>query len=106
LSHGEACSHEFFEFKVPQIDPPEQANYDYWVTPWLSPHCPAASGEYYSRMTDHQAAWSSWVWNPNLLQPGPSTWTMLPAHTWVEIIHQAYYMDGTATWMYPAAIIS
>ncbi len=31
---------------------------------------------------------------------------MLPAHTWVEIIHQAYYMDGTATWMYPAAIIS
>lgn len=65
--------------------------------PQMSTHCPTSPGQYYSVMTDHQDMWSTWIWNPNLAQPAS---TSLPGGTWVEIIHQAYFMDGDGTWMY------
>merc|ERR1719329_192562 len=56
-----------------------------------------STGQYYSTMTDHQDKWSTWIWNTNLAQPASGD---LPGNTWVEIIHQSYYMDGDATWLY------
>lgn len=67
--------------------------------PTMSTCCPTTTGQYYSTMTDHQNTWSTWIWNTNLAEPEP-TGSGLPADTWVEIIHQAYSMDGDATWMY------
>lgn len=66
--------------------------------PPLSDDCPSKPGEFYSTMTDHQDEWSLWIWNPALAQP--STIGSLPANTWVEVIHQSYFMDGSATWLY------
>lgn len=63
----------------------------------LSDGCPSNAGEYYSTMTDHQADFSVWIWNPVLAHPET---TSLPSSTWVEFIHQRYFMDGDATWMY------
>jgi len=69
----------------------------------MNTHCPTKAGEYYSIMTDHQDAWSSWIWNPNLIEPAATSIQKgLPSDYWVEIIHQAYPMDGHATWMYYA----
>jgi len=65
-----------------------------------SSSCPSKDGQYYSLMTDHQNPWSTWVWNPNLQQPQAYAATGLPGDHWVEILHQAYSMDGAATWMY------
>jgi len=50
-------------------------------------------------MTDHQESWSTWIWNPNLAQPASKD---LPGHTWVEVIHQHFIGDVTATWLYYA----
>lgn len=70
--------------------------------PTMSCHCPTAVGQYYDKMTDHQDAYSTWIWNSNLAQPQAAGTNGLPENYWVEIIHQAYFMDGDATWLYYA----
>lgn len=67
--------------------------------PAMSSHCPTSPGQYYSTMTDHQESWSTWIWNPNLAQPASKD---LPGHTWVEVIHQRFWVDFSITWLYYA----
>jgi len=42
-----------------------------------------------------------WIYNPNLQHPQPMN-QGLPKNTWVEVLHNAFYMDGDATWFYYA----
>jgi len=67
--------------------------------PTMTTHCPTSTGQYYATMTDHQESWSTWIWNQNLVQPASGD---LPGHTWVEVIHQPYFWDLSATWLYYA----
>merc|ERR1719199_564664 len=42
-----------------------------------------------------------WIYNP-LLEHPQARGSGLPANTWVEVIHNAFSMDGDATWFYYA----
>jgi len=71
--------------------------------PALRDDCPESTGDFYATMTDRQANWSHWIWNPNLRQPlDAGTGVALPPLTWVEVLQQSSQVDGEAMWMYYA----
>jgi len=68
-----------------------------------TPHkvCPqhGKAGVYYSMMSGLTASDAHWIWNPNLSHPSTNG---LPANHWVEFLHTAFAVDGSATWAYYA----
>jgi hypothetical protein len=67
--------------------------------PTLSTSCPTKAGEYYARMSGFQITVQSWIYNPDLAHPSGSS---VPGNKWVEVLHSAFKMDGSATWFYYA----
>jgi len=69
----------------------------------MSTRCPSKAGELYSEMSGFTTnSFAAWIHHINLADPVSSAIASngLPKDTWVEIIHTAFSMDGTATWMY------
>jgi len=63
----------------------------------IDPHCPTQAGTPFAKMSGFPSTDWVWIYNPLLGRP---LGDYVPEHTWVEIIHTAYSMDGHATWMY------
>merc|ERR1712226_209692 len=61
--------------------------------------CPTQSGQLFKDPNWFQMSFSLWNYNPVLEHP-MSRGQGLPANKWVEVLHNAFNMDGSATWFY------
>jgi len=59
--------------------------------------CPTKAGTPFAKMSGFPATDWIWIYNPSLGRP---VGDYVPKDTWVEIMHTAFTMDGSATWMY------
>jgi len=59
--------------------------------------CPKTAGKPYAKMSGFPASDWSWIWNPILGHPNGYS---LTGNHWVEVMHTAFKMDGSATWFY------
>jgi len=86
------CAFTIFLLYKPLIS---QANLQ---VPVIDNDCPSGDGTYFAKMSGFPAQDWSWINHQgNLAQPEQF---QLPANKWVEIMHTAYDMDGSATWFY------
>jgi len=67
--------------------------------PQVDKNCPSADGTYFAKMSGFPASDWGWIHNSNLAHPGKF---QVPGNKWVEIMHTAFAMDGSATWFYYA----
>jgi len=60
--------------------------------------CPTGNGQLYSRMSGFDDPGFGWIYNSDLMR-GQSSYSV-DGNKWVEVTHDAFSMDGAATWLY------
>jgi len=63
----------------------------------ISTQCPWKAGMPFAKMSGFPATDWVWIYNPLLGRPDGD---YVPKDTWVEVMHTAFSMDGSATWFY------
>jgi len=63
----------------------------------ISTKCPTNAGTPFAKMSGFPATDWTWIYNPLLGRPQGD---YVPKDTWIEVMHTAFSMDGSATWFY------
>merc|ERR1712194_126715 len=61
--------------------------------------CPTKGGQLFTDPRWFGMSFALWIYNPKLEHPQARN-AGLPSNKWVEVIHNAFSMDGAATWFY------
>jgi len=60
--------------------------------------CPTGNGQLYERMSGFNDPGYGWIYNADLMR-GQTSYSV-ESNKWVEVTHDAFSMDGSATWLY------
>jgi hypothetical protein len=61
--------------------------------------CPTTGGVVFEDPNWFQMDFALWVYQPNIQHPRPAG-QGISSNTWIEVLHNAFWMDGEATWFY------